>query len=98
MKIPLLNLSIQLLCAGIVAEAVAGTSAKIATLEEALDAKVDLWGIAAMQQTNGASYEFFSKLLPPLRYVNAKFRHYPIVLCAPGSLQKARLISNGSAI
>ena len=51
-----------------------------------------------MRQPNGPNYEFFSRLLPPLRYVNAAFRHYPIVLSAPGSAQKARLVSNGSAI
>jgi hypothetical protein len=68
------------------------------TLRQALDSKQDLWGLAAMRQTNGPSYEFFEKLLPPLRYVNAAFRHYPIVLSAPGAPVKARLISNGSAI
>ena len=70
----------------------------VATLEQVLAAKQDLWGLAAMKQTNGASFEFFANLLPPLRYVNVKFRHYPIVLCAPGSINKARLVSNGSAI
>jgi hypothetical protein len=68
------------------------------SLQEALDSKKDLWGIAAMRHTNGASYEFFEKLLPPLRYVNAAFRFYPIVLSAPGATVKARLVSNGSAI
>lgn len=68
------------------------------SLQQALDSKQDLWGLAAMRQTNGASYEFFKELLPPLRYVNAAFRHYPIVLSAPGAPVKARLISNGSAI
>jgi len=67
-------------------------------LDQALAAKQDLWGLAAMQQPNGPSYEFFEKLLPPLRYVNATFRHYPIVLSAPGSMQKVRLVSNGSAV
>jgi hypothetical protein len=71
---------------------------KVADLDEALAAKTDVWGIAAMQQTNGASYDFFAKLLPPLRYVNAAFRNYPIVLSAPGAPVKARLISNGSGI
>ncbi|HEY8688774.1 MAG TPA: hypothetical protein VIM07_06020 [Chitinophagaceae bacterium] len=72
---------------------------KIATLDQVLAAKQDLWGLAAMQQPNGASFEFFANLLPPLRYVNAKFHYYPIVLCAPGSKkEKARLVSNGSAI
>ena len=47
----------------------------IATLEEVLAAKQDLWGLAALRQTNGASYEFFADLLPPLRYVNAAFHH-----------------------
>lgn len=70
----------------------------IPNLEQVLAAKQDLWGLAAMQQTNGPSYEFFADLLPPLRYVNAEFRHYPIVLCAPGSIDKARLVSNGSAV
>lgn len=70
----------------------------VSTLEQVLASKQDLWGIEAMRQPNGPSYEFFAGLLPPLRYVNAKFRHYPIVLCAPGSPKKARLVSNGSAI
>src|SRR5690349_2663177 len=32
------------------------------TLQQVLDSKQDLWGLAAMNQTNGASYEFFEKL------------------------------------
>jgi len=68
------------------------------TLEEALAAKTDVWGEAAMGQPDGPSFEFFAGLLPPLRYVNAAFHHYPIVLSAPRSLQKARLVSNGSAV
>jgi len=67
-------------------------------LEEVLNSKLDLWGEAALRQTNGPSYEFFAGLLPPLRYVNADFREYPIVLSAPRSPVKSRLISNGSAI
>jgi hypothetical protein len=68
------------------------------TLDQVLASKLDLWGEAAMRQTNGASYEFFEKLLPPPRYVNADFKHYPIVLSAPNSKVKARLISNGSGV
>ena len=71
---------------------------KAPTLDEVLASPRDLWGLAAMREPNGASYEFFEKLLPPLRYVNAAFRHYPIVLSAPNAPVKARLISNGSAI
>jgi hypothetical protein len=68
------------------------------TPEEAIAAKTDLWGEAALRQPGGPSYEFFAGLLPPLRYVDADFRHYPIVLSAPGAPVKARLVSNGSAI
>src|SRR5438093_6075008 len=70
----------------------------VPSFEEAMAAKQDVWGLAAMKQTNGASYEFFEKLLPPPRYVNAAFRHYPIPLSAPNATVKARLISNGSGI
>lgn len=66
--------------------------------EDALAAKPDLWGEAALRQPNGPSYELFAPLLPPLRYVNADFHHYPIVLSAPGAPVKARLISNGSGV
>ena len=76
----------------------AGTNEPLATLDEVLAAKQDLWGLAAMRQPNGPSYEFFEKLLPPLRYVNAEFRHYPIVLSAPNATVKARLTSNGSGL
>ena len=72
--------------------------ARLPNLQAVLDSKVDLWGEAALRQTNGPSYEFFAGLLPPLRYVNADFREYPIVLSAPRSAVKARLISNGSAV
>jgi len=71
---------------------------ELPSLEKALKANVDLWGEAAMRQTNGPSYEFFEKLLPPPRYVNADFHFYPIVLSAPNAKVKARLISNGSGI
>src|ERR1051325_9145894 len=70
----------------------------IPTLQEAILARKDVWGEAAMAQTNGASYEFFEKLLPPPRYVNADFRHYPIILSAPNAPAKARLISNGMGV
>src|SRR5439155_27215446 len=74
------------------------STTSLPTLEEALAAKQDVWGLAAMRQPNGPSYDFFEKVLPPLRYVNAAFHYYPIVLSAPGSIEKARLVSNGSAI
>src|SRR5437879_2038428 len=68
------------------------------SVDEALASKRDLWAEAALRQPGGPSYDFFARLLPPLRYVDAPFRHYPIVLSAPGAPAKARLISNGSAL
>jgi hypothetical protein len=58
----------------------------------------DEWGEAALAQPGGPSYAFFKDLLPPLRYANTEFRHYPIVLGAPGGPIKTRWISNGSGI
>jgi hypothetical protein len=75
-----------------------GAAATLPPLEEALAAKHDVWGEAAMAQPNGASYEFFAPLIPPPRYVHADFRYYPIVLSAPNAMVKARLVSNGSGI
>jgi hypothetical protein len=78
--------------------ALAAPAASLPTLDEAMRAKRDVWGEAAMAQPDGASYEFFEKLLPPPRYVNADFSFYPIVLSAPNAKVKARLISNGSGV
>jgi hypothetical protein len=78
--------------------AAATTTSALPSLDEALNSREDLWGLAAMHQANGPSYEFFKDLLPPLRYVNAAFRHYPIILSAPGAAEKVRLISNGNAV
>ncbi len=67
-------------------------------LNEVIHAGHDLWGEAAMKHTNGASFEFFSDLLPPPRYVHADYRYYPLVLSAPRALSKASLVSNGSGL
>ncbi len=67
-------------------------------LEEVLAAKMDLWGEASLKQPGGPSWEFFRGLPPPLRWVDAPFSHYPIVLSAPGRVRKGRLISNSSAV
>ncbi len=87
-----------LFASGVNAEETAGAKPKVATVQQMIDARTDVWGDAAMRQPNGASYEFFKDLLPPVRWVNTDFRHYPIVLSAPAAPEKARLISNGSAI
>ena len=58
----------------------------------------DVWGEAAIAAPGGPSYEFFRDLLPPLRYANTAFRHYPIVLSAPAAPHKVRWISNGGAV
>ncbi len=74
-------------------------SSNQAALHRAISAKIDVYGEAAMRQVNGASYEFFADLIPPIRYARlAGFEHYPIVLGLPGGEHKARLVSNGSAI
>jgi hypothetical protein len=73
-------------------------TAKLPTPAEMAAAKEDVWGEAAIRAPGGPSYEFFKDLLPPLRYVNTAFRHYPIVLSAPGAPVKARWVSNGSGI
>src|SRR5437879_6080275 len=65
---------------------------------DVIAANTDLWGDAALHQLDGPSYEFFEKLLPPLRYVDADFRCYPLVLSAPNSPIKGRIVSDGSAI
>ncbi len=71
---------------------------KLPPLDKAVKSKADVYGEAAMREKNGASYEFFEKIMPPVRYVNADFRYYPIVLSAPNAEVKARLVSNGSAL
>ncbi len=68
------------------------------SIDEVLAAGTDILGEASLHQEDGPSYEFFIKTMPSLRYVNAAFRHYPIVLAAPRNKCKARLVSNGSAI
>ena len=76
----------------------ASAATTLPSLEEALAAKRDVYGEAAMAQPNGASYEFLAPLIPPPRYVHADFRYYPLVLSAPNAQVKARLISNGSGV
>lgn len=76
----------------------AQTTAPVPGVKAALAAKTDLWGELSIREPNGPSYAFFERLLPPLRYVDAPFRHYPIALAAPLGPRKARVISNGSGI
>jgi hypothetical protein len=68
------------------------------TPQQIIEAKTDIVGEAALQQPGDPSYEFFEKVLPPLRYVDARYKHYPIVLAAPRSLVKGKLLSNGGII
>jgi hypothetical protein len=84
--------------AGRAPDAPAGARDRLPGPREVIASRSDPWGEAALRQPGGPTYEFFARLLPPLRYVDADFRHYPIVLSAPGAPVKARLISNGSAI
>jgi hypothetical protein len=71
---------------------------ELPTPREMADSREDVWGEAAIRAPGGPSYEFFRDLLPPLRYVNTAFRHYPVVLSAPLAPVKARWVSNGSGI
>lgn len=71
---------------------------ELPTPREMAVAREDVWGEAAIRAPGGPSYEFFRDLLPPLRYTNAAFKHYPIVLSAPLSPVKARWVSNGSGV
>jgi len=71
---------------------------RLPSLEEAITSRQDVWGGAALRQPGGPSYEFFRNLLPPLRYVDAPFHHYPITLSAPGAPAKARFVSNGGGL
>jgi hypothetical protein len=73
-------------------------SSRKITPQQLIDSKVDILGEAALKQPDGPSYEFFRDVLPPLRYCDADYRHYPIVLSAPGAEVKAKLISNGCGI
>jgi hypothetical protein len=75
-----------------------GVVSALPSLEEAMAAPTDLWGELAMKQPDGPSYDFFASLLPPLRYVNADFHYYPIVLSAPNATVKAVLVANGSGV
>jgi hypothetical protein len=77
---------------------VAFAADKLPSIDEIIDAPTDILGDIATHQVDGPNYEFFAAAMPPLRYVNAAFRHYPIVLAAPRNGCKARLVSNGSAI
>jgi len=86
------------LFAFIAALVAAAAAAPLPSLEEALAARRDVYGEAAMAQPNGASYEFLAPLIPPPRYVHADFRYYPLVLGAPNAKAKARLVSNGSGL
>src|ERR1044071_4704629 len=60
--------------------------------EKIQNAKIDLLGEPALKLSGGPSYEYFRDLLPPLRYVDANFKYYPITLCAPFSTCKARFV------
>src|SRR5262249_46283637 len=68
------------------------------TPQQIIESKMDIVGEAALREPGGPSFEFFETVLPPLRYVDALFKHYPIVLAAPRSLVKGKVLSNGAII
>lgn len=79
-------------------------------VEEALDANRDIWAEEVLSRPEGATYELdlgknpnltyehIKDYLPPLRTVNASFKHYPIVLGLKEGEEKIRLVSDGSQI
>jgi hypothetical protein len=89
-------------CSAIAAVQIVLTCLRLAPAQitplQAIDSKSDLWGEAALREPGGPTFEFFAKLLPPLRYVDALYKQYPIVLAAPRSLVKGKIASNGSII
>jgi hypothetical protein len=68
------------------------------TPAQIIASRTDIWGEAALRQPGGPTYDYFARLLPPLRYVDADFHVYPIPLSAPGSYVKGRLLADGSQI
>ena len=76
----------------------ARSAANADVVQKMLISPVDQWTEEAIRQPGGPSYEYFEKLLPPLRYVDTAFRVYPIPLSAPGAAVKARLIGDGRGI
>lgn len=94
----LLPIAAHVACSGVLTDRESAFLIDKPALCKVLESGRDLWGEQAMHQPNGPSYDFFANLLPPLRYCNAEFRQYPIVLSAPGAPVKARLVSNGGAI
>ncbi len=67
-------------------------------ITKALAAPRDILGEGVLAQPGGPSYENVQSVIAPVRYVNAPFRFYPIILSPRGAPEKVRLISNGSQI
>lgn len=78
--------------------AVGASGSSVPSVDEVLNAGTDLWGEAALRQPDGPFYRFFADLLPPLRYVDAEFGRYPIVVSSLHGQQKQRLASDGSGV
>jgi len=87
-----------MMAAASLAQEAARPGASFVLPQEMAAAREDVWGEAAIRAPGGPSYELFADRLPPLRYVNTAFRHYPLALCAPAAKVKARWISNGSGV
>ncbi|HVT29188.1 MAG TPA: hypothetical protein VHE81_14325 [Lacipirellulaceae bacterium] len=68
------------------------------TPQQMIASKIDIVGEAALKSPGGPSFEFFANVLPPLRYVDAPYKQYPIVLAAPRALVKGKILSSGGII
>jgi hypothetical protein len=98
MRVAILRATLGLAALSLIPAARAEPPPGIPSLQEMAAAREDVWAEAAIRQPGGPSYEFFKDLLPPLRYVNTAFRHYPLALSAPAGAVKARWVSNGSGV
>src|SRR5947209_17156692 len=98
MRVAILRSTLGLLAVPLMLTARAESPRGLPSPQEMAAAREDVWAEAAIRQPGGPSYEFFRDLLPPLRYVNTAFRHYPITLSAPAAAVKARWVSNGSGV
>lgn len=68
------------------------------TLDAIVKSNRDLITDYALARPEGPTYENIAPLLPPVRWVTAQFRHFPVLLSAPSALVKGRIVSNGSVL
>lgn len=68
------------------------------TLNQIIDSNRDIITDYAIARPDGPTYESILPLMTPVRWSTAEFRHFPVLLSAPSSTVKGRMVSNGSAL